>query len=558
MIRALRSLNSAHAAKCIFTADPGELLRFAPTAPTLPVPKENASPLEDLPMATLTALHPEKLSDHVSFRKRYGNYIGGKWVEPASGQYFENVTPVTGKTFCEIPRSNAQDIERALDAAHAARDSWGHTSPTHRAGLMNQIAQRMEDNLDILALAETWDNGKPIRETTAADLPLAIDHWRYFAGCIRAQEGTISEIDHDTVAYHFHEPLGVVGQIIPWNFPILMATWKLAPAIAAGNCVVLKPAEQTPASILVWAELVADMLPPGVLNIVNGFGLEAGKPLASSSRVAKIAFTGETTTGRLIMQYASQNLIPVTLELGGKSPNIFFEDVCREDDDFFDKAIEGFVMFALNQGEVCTCPSRALIQESIYDKFMERALKRVAAIKQANPLEADTMIGAQVSTEKLEKILSYIDIGQKEGAEILAGGGRAHLGGELEGGYYVQPTVFKGHNRMRIFQEEIFGPVVSVTTFKNESDALEIANDTLYGLGAGLWTRDVNRCHRLGRGIQAGRVWINCYHAYPAHAAFGGYKQSGIGRETHSMMLDHYQQTKNLLVSYSPKKLGFF
>ena len=516
------------------------------------------TPQEDLAMATLTAVHPGKLSDQVSFRKRYGNYIGGKWVEPASGQYFENVTPVTGKTFCEIPRSNAQDIERALDAAHAAREAWGHTSPTQRAIILNQIAQRMEDNLDILALAETWDNGKPIRETTAADLPLAIDHWRYFAGCIRAQEGTLSEIDRDTVAYHFHEPLGVVGQIIPWNFPILMATWKLAPAIAAGNCVVLKPAEQTPASILVWAELVGDLLPPGVLNIVNGFGLEAGKPLASSSRVAKIAFTGETTTGRLIMQYASQNLIPVTLELGGKSPNIFFADVCQEDDDFFDKAIEGFVMFALNQGEVCTCPSRALIQESIYDKFMERALKRVAAIKQANPLDPTTMIGAQVSSEQLEKILSYIDIGHKEGAELLTGGKRAQLGGELDGGYYVEPTVFKGHNRMRIFQEEIFGPVVSVTTFKNESDALEIANDTLYGLGAGLWTRDVNRCHRLGRGIQAGRVWINCYHAYPAHAAFGGYKQSGIGRETHSMMLDHYQQTKNLLVSYSPKKLGFF
>ena len=514
--------------------------------------------LEDTSMATATAVHPGKLSDKVSFRPRYGNYIGGKWVEPASGQYFENITPVTGKTFCEIPRSNAQDIDLALDAAHAARHAWGHTSPTHRANIMNQIAQRMEDNLDLLALAETWDNGKPIRETTAADIPLAIDHWRYFAGCIRAQEGTISEIDHDTVAYHFHEPLGVVGQIIPWNFPILMATWKLAPAIAAGNCVVLKPAEQTPASILVWAELVADLLPPGVLNIVNGFGLEAGKPLASSSRVAKIAFTGETTTGRLIMQYASQNLIPVTLELGGKSPNIFFADVLQEDDDFFDKAIEGFVMFALNQGEVCTCPSRALIQESIYDRFMERALKRVAAIKQANPLESDTMIGAQASSEQLEKILSYIDIGQKEGAELLAGGSRAHLGGELEGGYYMQPTVFRGHNRMRIFQEEIFGPVVSVTTFKTEADALEIANDTLYGLGAGLWTRDVNRCHRLGRGIQAGRVWINCYHAYPAHAAFGGYKQSGIGRETHSMMLDHYQQTKNLLVSYSPKKLGFF
>jgi aldehyde dehydrogenase len=514
--------------------------------------------LEDTSMATATAVHPGKLSDQVSFRPRYGNYIGGKWVEPASGQYFENITPVTGRAFCEIPRSGAKDIELALDAAHAARHSWGHTSPTHRANLMIQIAQRMEDNLDLLALAETWDNGKPIRETTAADLPLAIDHWRYFAGCIRAQEGTISEIDHDTVAYHFHEPLGVVGQIIPWNFPLLMATWKLAPAIAAGNCVVLKPAEQTPASILVWAELIGDLLPPGVINIVNGFGLEAGKPLASSSRVAKIAFTGETTTGRLIMQYASQNLIPVTLELGGKSPNIFFADVLQDDDDFFDKAIEGFVMFALNQGEVCTCPSRALIQESIYDRFMERALKRVAAIKQASPLESDTMLGAQASSEQLEKILSYIDIGHKEGAELLAGGSRAHLGGELEGGYYVQPTVFRGHNRMRIFQEEIFGPVVSVTTFKTEEEALEIANDTLYGLGAGLWTRDVNRCHRLGRGIQAGRVWINCYHAYPAHAAFGGYKQSGIGRETHSMMLDHYQQTKNLLVSYSPKKLGFF
>jgi aldehyde dehydrogenase len=509
-------------------------------------------------MATATALHPGKLSETVSFRPRYGNYIGGKWVEPASGQYFENVTPVTGKVFCEIPRSNAQDIDRALDAAHAARVAWGHTSPTHRANIMIQIAQRMEDNLEMLALAETWDNGKPIRETRAADIPLAIDHWRYFAGCIRAQEGTISEIDKDTVAYHFHEPLGVVGQIIPWNFPILMATWKVAPALAAGNCVVLKPAEQTPASILVWAELVGDLLPPGVLNIVNGFGLEAGKPLASSSRVAKIAFTGETTTGRLIMQYASQNLIPVTLELGGKSPNIFFADVLQEDDDFFDKAIEGFVMFALNQGEVCTCPSRALIQESIYDRFMERALKRVAAIKQANPLDRSTMLGAQASSEQMEKILSYIDIGKKEGAELLAGGSRAHLGGELEDGYYVQPTVFKGHNKMRIFQEEIFGPVVSVTTFKNEEDALEIANDTLYGLGAGLWSRDANRCYRLGRAIQAGRVWTNCYHAYPAHAAFGGYKQSGIGRETHSMMLDHYQQTKNLLVSYSPKKLGFF
>ena len=510
-------------------------------------------------MATLTSMQPGTLggSRH-GFRARYGNYIGGEWVVPKSGQYFENVTPVTGKTFCEIPRSNAADIELALDAAHKAKAAWGHSSVAERGNILNQIAQRMEDNLAMLAEAETWDNGKPIRETMAADLPLAIDHWRYFAGCIRAQEGTLSQIDSDTVAYHFHEPLGVVAQIIPWNFPLLMATWKLAPALAAGNCVVLKPAEQTPASILVWAELIGDLLPPGVLNIVNGFGLEAGKPLASSSRVAKVAFTGETTTGRLIMQYASQNLIPVTLELGGKSPNIFFEDVLQEDDDFFDKALEGFAMFALNQGEVCTCPSRALIQASIYDRFMERALKRVEAIQQGSPLESSTMIGAQASSEQLEKILSYIDIGHQEGAKLLIGGERNILPGDLEGGYYVKPTVFEGHNKMRIFQEEIFGPVVSVTTFKDEAEAFEIANDTLYGLGAGVWSRDANRCYRFGRGIQAGRVWTNCYHAYPAHAAFGGYKQSGIGRETHSMMLDHYQQTKNMLVSYSPKKLGFF
>ncbi|MFC5865458.1 aldehyde dehydrogenase [Acidicapsa dinghuensis] len=510
-------------------------------------------------MATITSLQPGLLggSRH-GFRERYGNFIGGEWVAPVSGQYFENVTPVTGKVFCEIPRSNAADIDKALDAAHKAKHAWGRTSAAQRAVILNQIAQRMEDNLEVLAEAETWDNGKPIRETRAADLPLAIDHWRYFAGCIRAQEGTISEIDHDTVAYHFHEPLGVVGQIIPWNFPLLMATWKLAPALAAGNCVVIKPAEQTPASILLWAELIGDLLPAGVLNIVNGFGLEAGKPLASSSRIAKIAFTGETTTGRLIMQYASQNLIPVTLELGGKSPNIFFDDVTREDDDFLDKALEGFTMFALNQGEVCTCPSRALIQESIYERFMERALKRVAAVKQGNPLDSSTMIGAQASNEQLEKILSYIDIGKQEGAKVLAGGERARLEGDLEEGYYVKPTVFEGNNKMRIFQEEIFGPVVSVTTFKNEEEALAIANDTLYGLGAGIWSRDANRCYRFGREIQAGRVWTNCYHAYPAHAAFGGYKQSGIGRENHRMMLDHYQQTKNMLVSYSPKALGFF
>ena len=492
------------------------------------------------------------------FKTRYGNFIGGRWIEPAAGRYFENTSPVNGRVLCEVARSDEVDVERALDAAHAAKEAWGATNVTQRAVLLTRIAQVMEDNLELLATAETWDNGKPIRETMAADLPLAIDHFRYFAGCIRAQEGGISEIDRDTIAYHFHEPLGVVGQIIPWNFPLLMACWKLAPALAAGNCVVLKPAEQTPASILVLAELIGDILPPGVLNIVNGFGLEAGKPLASSPRVAKIAFTGETGTGRLIMQYASQNLIPVTLELGGKSPNIFFKDVAAEDDEFLDKAIEGFVMFALNQGEVCTCPSRALIQEDIYDLFMEKALKRVAAIVQGDPLDPATMVGAQASAEQLDKILSYIDIGREEGAEVLIGGGRNTLAGDLAGGFYVQPTVFKGHNRMRIFQEEIFGPVVSATTFKTDEEALAIANDTLYGLGAGVWSRDVNRCYRFGRAIEAGRVWTNCYHAYPAHAAFGGYKQSGVGRETHRMMLDHYQQTKNMLVSYSPKKLGFF
>ncbi|WP_370677491.1 aldehyde dehydrogenase [Pleomorphomonas sp. PLEO] len=492
------------------------------------------------------------------FRAKYGNYIGGEFKDALSGRTFDNLSPITGQKICEVARSEAADIELALDAAHAAREAWGKTNVAQRAYILNRIADRMEENLGRLALAETWDNGKPIRETTAADLPLAIDHFRYFAGCLRAQEGTLSEIDHDTIAYHFHEPLGVVGQIIPWNFPILMAVWKLAPALAAGNCVVLKPAEQTPASILVLMELIGDLLPPGVLNVVNGFGLEAGKPLASSKRVAKIAFTGETSTGRLIMQYAGQNLIPVTLELGGKSPNIFFADVLAEDDDFFDKAIEGFVMFALNQGEVCTCPSRALIQESIYDQFIERALTRVHAIKQGSPLDPATMIGAQASEEQLNKILGYFDIGREEGAEVLTGGTRAYLGGDLEGGFYVNPTVFHGNNKMRVFQEEIFGPVVSVTTFKSEDEALSIANDTLYGLGAGVWSRDANRLYSFGRNIQAGRVWTNCYHAYPAHAAFGGYKQSGIGRETHSMMLDHYQQTKNLLVSYSPKKLGFF
>ena len=509
-------------------------------------------------MNAVASPRPQAVDPSSIFKKRYGNYIGGRWAEPASGQYFDNASPVNGKVFTSVPRSNAQDIEAALDAAHAARHAWGRTSTTERANVLLRIADRIEQNLDLLAHAETWDNGKPIRETLNADVPLCVDHFRYFAGAIRAQEGGISEIDHDTIAYHFHEPLGVVGQIIPWNFPLLMAVWKLAPALAAGNCVVMKPAEQTPASILVLLEVIGDLLPAGVLNVVNGFGLEAGKPLASSPRIAKIAFTGETTTGRLIMQYASQNLIPVTLELGGKSPNIFFADVMAEDDDYLDKAVEGFVLFAFNQGEVCTCPSRALVQESIYDRFMERVLARVAAIRQGNPLDPNTMVGAQASSEQLEKILSYIDIGRQEGAEVLIGGERNTLDGDLAGGFYVKPTVFKGHNRMRIFQEEIFGPVVAVTTFKDEAEALALANDTLYGLGAGVWSRDAARLYRMGRGIQAGRVWTNCYHAYPAHAAFGGYKQSGIGRENHLDMLNHYQQTKNLLVSYSPKALGFF
>ncbi|EPH44234.1 aldehyde dehydrogenase [Streptomyces aurantiacus] len=494
----------------------------------------------------------------VSYQARYDHYIGGEYVAPARGQYFENPSPVNGQPFTEVARGTAEDVERALDAAHAAAPAWGRTSVGERAAILRQIADRMEANLEALAVAESWENGKPVRETLAADIPLAIDHFRYFAGVIRAQEGSLSQIDDDTVAYHLHEPLGVVAQIIPWNFPILMATWKLAPALAAGNAVVLKPAEQTPASIHVWLSVIGDLLPPGVVNVVNGFGVEAGKPLASSPRVAKVAFTGETTTGRLIMQYASENIKPVTLELGGKSPNIFFDDVWAADDDFRDKALEGFTMFALNQGEVCTCPSRALIQRGHYSEFLEAAIARTEAIKPGHPLDTDTMIGAQASNDQLEKILSYLDIGQQEGAKVLTGGRRIEYDGELAGGWYVQPTIFEGDNRMRIFQEEIFGPVVSVASFNDFDDAIKIANDTLYGLGAGVWTRDINTAYRAGRSIQAGRVWTNCYHAYPAHAAFGGYKQSGIGRETHKMMLEHYQQTKNLLVSYSPKKLGFF
>lgn len=503
---------------------------------------------------------PNTENSLVKFREKYDNFIGGEWVAPVDGEYFENTSPVDGKVICQVARSKAADIEKALDAAHAAKDAWGKTSVTARSNILLKMADKMEEHLEQIAVAECYENGKPVRETLAADIPLAVDHLRYFAGAIRAQEGGISQIDDDTVAYHFHEPLGVVGQIIPWNFPLLMAIWKIAPALAAGNCIVLKPAEQTPASILYMLETIgiADLLPKGVLNIVNGFGVEAGKPLASNPRISKVAFTGETTTGRLIMQYASENIIPVTLELGGKSPNIFFADVMDEDDDFLDKAVEGLVMFALNQGEVCTCPSRALVHESIYDEFIKRCIERVNAIKLGNPLDTETMVGAQASSDQLEKILSYLDIGKKEGAKVLVGGEQDQRDDETKGGYYVKPTIFEGTNDMRIFQEEIFGPVLSVTTFKDDEEAMQIANDTLYGLGAGIWTRNVHKAYRFGRGIQAGRVWTNCYHVYPAHSAFGGYKQSGIGRENHLMMLDHYQQTKNMLVSYSTKAMGFF
>ena len=513
-------------------------------------------------MATIekvaTFAPPGHVDSPVELKSRYDNFIGGHWVAPVKGEYSENLTPATGEPFTEVPRSTFEDVDLALDAAHAAKDAWGETSTTERSRVLNRVADAIEENLELLAVAESWENGKPVRETLAADIPLAVDHFRYFASVIRGEEGAISEIDRNTVAYHFKEPLGVVGQIIPFNFPLLMAAWKLAPALAAGNAVVLKPASPTPWSILKLMELLEEIVPEGVINVVNGPGAEIGKALATSKRIAKIAFTGETVTGRLIMQYAAENIIPSTTELGGKSPNVFFADVMAADDDFLDKAIEGLVLYAFNKGEVCTCPSRALIEESIYDEFMGRALERIAVIRQGHPLDPDTQLGAQVSTAQLEKIASYVEIGKQEGAELLIGGERAHLGGELEGGYYFQPTVFKGRNDMRIFQEEIFGPVLAVTTFKTEEQALRIANDTLYGLGAGVWTRDTSRAFRMGRGIKAGRVWTNCYHLYPAHAAFGGYKVSGVGRENHKMMLDHYSQTKCMLVSYDPKPLGFF
>ncbi|MFB6349040.1 acetaldehyde dehydrogenase ExaC [Moraxella marmotae] len=499
--------------------------------------------------------NPNTEGSKVFFKEKYDNFIGGKWVAPVDGEYFDDISPVDGKPFAKVARSNAKDVELALDAAHAAKDAWNQSSPTERSNLLLKIADRLEANLELLAVAETWENGKPIRETLAADIPLAIDHFRYFAGCIRAQEGSIAQIDADTVAYHFHEPIGVVGQIIPWNFPILMAAWKLAPALAAGNCVVLKPAEQTPVSIMVLIELIEDLLPAGVLNVVNGFGPEVGEPLATNPRIGKVAFTGSTEIGQKIMQFATKNIIPVTLELGGKSPNVFFADVMDKDDEFLDKALEGFAMFALNQGEVCTCPSRALVHESIAEAFLKKAVERVRRIKTGHPLDTETMIGAQASQEQQDKILGCIAKGKAEGAAVLTGGEARH---DVEGGYYIEPTIFKGENSMEIFQEEIFGPVLAVTTFKDFDEAMAIANDTMYGLGAGVWSRDGTTAYRAGRAIQAGRVWTNCYHIYPAHAAFGGYKKSGIGRETHKMMLDHYQQTKNLLVSYSPKAMGFF
>ena len=493
-----------------------------------------------------------------SFNEKYDNFIGGKFVAPVKGNYFENISPVDGKPFTKIARSTKEDIDLAIDAAEAAKDEWGNTPAAQRSIVLNKIADIMEENLEMLAAVETWDNGKAIRETLAADLPLAIDHYRYFAGVIRAEEGSMAELDPNTVTYNLKEPLGIVGQIIPWNFPLLMAAWKIAPALAAGNCTVVKPAEQTPAGIMVMMELIKDVVPAGVLNVVNGYGVEAGKPLASSPRIDKVAFTGETTTGRLIMQYASENIIPVTLELGGKSPNVFFKSIMDKDDEFLDKCVEGAVMFALNQGEVCTCPSRILIEESIYEPFIERVIERTKNIKLGNPLDTDTMMGAQASNDQFEKILSYLSIGKEEGAEVLTGGDAFKMDGDYSDGYYVQPTLFKGHNKMRVFQEEIFGPVTSVTTFKDEAEAISIANETLYGLGAGVWSRDMHEAFKVSRAIQAGRVWVNCYHDYPAHAPFGGYKKSGIGRENHLMMLNHYRQTKNMLVSYDKNAKGFF
>jgi aldehyde dehydrogenase len=489
---------------------------------------------------------------------RYDNFIGGKWVPPHNGEYMTDLAPATAKPICEVARSSARDVDDALDAAHAAALTWGRASATERAGVLNKIADAIDANREMLAVAESWENGKPVRETLNADIPLAADHFRYFAAAARGVEGRLTVLDDNTTAYHYQEPLGVVAQIIPFNFPILMAAWKLAPALAAGNCSVIKPASPTPWSILKLMEVIQDVVPPGVINVITGPGAEVGKALATSPKIAKIGFTGETVTGRLMMQYAAQNLIPVTLELGGKSPNIFFDDVMAHDDAFLNKAVEGLLLYAFNKGEVCTAPSRALIQESIYEEFMDRCLARIAAITQGNPLDETTMIGPQVSQQQLTKVAGYVDIGREEGAQVLIGGKRADVGGQFKDGYYFEPTVLKGHNKMRVFQEEIFGPVLAVTTFRDEAEALEIANDSVYGLGSGVWTRDANRIARMSRGIQAGRVWVNCYHQYPAGAAFGGYKISGIGRENHQMMLSLYSQTKNVLVSTDEHAMGLF
>ena len=498
------------------------------------------------------------IAQRPTFRAKYDNYIGGKFIAPTAGNYFDVISPIDGKVFTQAAHSTKEDLTLAIDAADEAFKTWGKTSVTERSIILNKIAQVIEDNLEYIATVETIDNGKAIRETLAADIPLAIDHFRYFAGVIRAEESSISELDAQTVSIALSEPLGVVAQIIPWNFPILMAVWKLAPALAAGNTVVLKPAESTPISIMVLMELIGDLLPPGVVNIVNGFGAELGRALVTNKKVSKAAFTGSTATGRLVMQYATENIIPVTLELGGKSPNIFFPSVADADDEFFDKAVEGAVMFALNQGEICTCPSRLLIHEAIYDRFIAKVIERTAAIKLGHPLDKSSMMGAQASIIQKEKIISYLKLGKEEGAEVLIGGDENKQEGELENGYYIQPTIFKGHNKMRIFQEEIFGPVLAVTTFKTTEEAIALANDTMYGLGAGVWTRDAHEIYQVPRAIKAGRVWVNQYHAYPAGAPFGGYKQSGIGRENHKMMLGHYRQTKNMLISYDKNKLGFF
>lgn len=507
---------------------------------------------------TMIFTNPNEKDAKYKVKSQYANFIGGQWTEPQEGNYFDNISPITGEAYAKIPRSTKKDVDLAVVAARKAQEDWGKKSPAERSQLLLNIADRVEENLEYLAVIETFDNGKPVRETLTADLPLVVDHFRYFAGVIRAEEGGISQIDNDTVAYHYKEPLGVVGQIIPWNFPLLMATWKIAPALVTGNTVVLKPAEQTPVSILHFIELIEDLLPAGVLNVVNGFGAETGEALATHNDINKVAFTGETTTGKIIMKNASDRVIPVTLELGGKSPNVFFKDIMDEKDEFLDKAVEGLVMFALNQGEVCTCPSRALIHEDIYESFIALCIDKVKKIKLGNPLDDTTMVGAQTSNEQQEKIERYLNIGKSEGAELLVGGNTRKESNDLENGFYIEPTIFKGTQEMRIFQEEIFGPVLSVATFKDDDEAVKMANDTMYGLGAGIWTRNQNTAYRAGRGIQAGRVWVNNYHTYPAHAAFGGYKMSGIGRENHLMMLDHYQQTKNLLVSYDTKPTGLF